>query len=58
MKMADWVEKLDGCIKNAMIQRKEMDNSDWAMHPVSLSCEFRIPSIEPSAPHPTLNNKC
>ncbi len=35
------------CINNAIVQRKEMDNSDWAMHPRSFFCDFRIPSMEP-----------
>ncbi len=39
---------IDVCINNAMIQRKEMDSSDWAMHPRNFSCEFRIPSMEPT----------
>ncbi len=42
------VDIIDVCINNAMIQRKEMDSSDWAMHPRNFSCEFRIPSMEPT----------
>jgi hypothetical protein len=38
---------IDCCINNAMIQRKENGNSDWAMQPRSFAGELRIASMEP-----------